>query len=76
VRTPKYNIVGNRRLDLDSGRQKNPVSLGTIAEGLLALLFAACLVAAVSLGEYVFFVFHLMLAAGFGAVFAATLRDR
>jgi hypothetical protein len=30
----------------------------------------------VSLGEYVFFVFHLMLAAGFGAVFAATLRDR
>ena len=76
VRTPKYNIVGNRRLDLDSGRQKNPVSLGTIAEGLLALLFCACLAVAVSRHEYVFFVFHLMLAAGFGAVFAATLRDR
>ena len=76
VRTPKYNIVGSRRLDVESGRQKNPVSMGTIAEGLLALLFCACLLLAVYLHEYVFFVFHLMLAAGFSAVFLATLRDR
>ena len=40
------------------------------------LILCACLLLAVYLHEYVFFVFHLMLAAGFSAVFLATLRDR
>jgi cellulose synthase/poly-beta-1,6-N-acetylglucosamine synthase-like glycosyltransferase len=75
-RTPKYNIVGSRRRDLDSGQRRKPISLGTIGEGLLALVFSASLLLAVSLHQYLFFVFHLMLAAGFTAVFVATLRDR
>lgn len=75
VRTPKYNIVGRRRGATDSGRQKK-ISNGLIMEGVLTLLFSLCLVAAVLLNEYAFFVFHLMLAIGFGSVFFVSLRDR
>ena len=76
VRTPKYNIVGRRRTAADTGRHKNPISNGLIMEGVLTLLFCLCLVLAVCLQQYAFFVFHLMLAIGFGSVFLVSLRDR
>lgn len=75
VRTPKYNIIGNGRKRI-STQQKNPISNMVIVEGLLTLLFCLALVGAVQLKEYSFFVFHLMLALGFGAVFVVSWRDR
>nr|WP_321464510.1 cellulose synthase family protein [uncultured Desulfobulbus sp.] len=75
VRTPKYNIVGRMRTQ-DQGRQKNPISNTVIIEGLLTLLFAVALVVGVQLKEYSFFVFHLMLAIGFGSIFVVSWRDR
>lgn len=75
VRTPKYNLIGNGR-KRSGTQQKNPISNMVIVEGLLTLLFCLALVGAVQLKEYSFFVFHLMLALGFGAVFVVSWRDR
>ena len=75
VRTPKFNIVGQQRGKLDR-RQRNPLGKSLIIEGLLTLLFAAALGMAVSLQSYGFFIFHLMLAIGFGAIFVASWRER
>jgi len=75
VRTPKYNIVGHIRQRRDQD-QKNPISNTLIIEGLLTLLFCAALLMGIRLQEYSFFVFHLMLALGFGAVFVLSWRDR
>ncbi len=75
VRTPKYNIIGNGRKRI-STQQKNPISNMVIVEGLLTLLFCLALVGAVQLKEYSFFVFHLMLALGFGSIFVVSWRDR
>jgi cellulose synthase/poly-beta-1,6-N-acetylglucosamine synthase-like glycosyltransferase len=75
IRTPKYNIVGRTRLKTDKG-QKIPISKYLIIEGLLTLLFIAGLLMSFHLKNYTFFVFHLMLALGFGAVFVASWRDR
>lgn len=75
VRTPKYNIVGSTRLKTDK-RQKIPISNNLIIEGLLTLLFIAGLQMSFHLSEYTFFVFHLMLALGFGSVFVVSWRDR
>jgi hypothetical protein len=75
VRTPKYNIVGHIRGKVDKG-QKNPISNTLIIEGLLALIFAAALVMSVVFQNYGFFIFHLMLALGFGTIFVASWRER
>ena len=75
VRTPKFNIVGQRRGKMDR-RQRNPIGKSLIIEGLLALLFALALGMAVSFQSYGFFLFHLMLAIGFGTIFVASWRER
>ena len=75
VRTPKYNIVGRIRQRMDQS-QKNPISNILIIEGFLTLLFCAALLLSVHLQEYSFFIFHLMLALGFGSVFVVSWRDR
>ena len=75
VRTPKYNIVGRIRQRMDSA-QKNPISNTLILEGLLTLMFSAALLMSVQVKDYSFFIFHLMLALGFGSIFVASWRDR
>lgn len=75
VRTPKYNIVGRIRKQVDQG-QKNPISNILIIEGILTLVFCVALLVTVHLQEYSFFTFHLMLALGFGYVFIVSWRDR
>jgi cellulose synthase/poly-beta-1,6-N-acetylglucosamine synthase-like glycosyltransferase len=75
VRTPKYNIIGRNRKPAE-GAQKNPISNTVIIEGLLTLLFCMALVISIQIKEYSFFVFHLMLALGFGSVFVVSWRDR
>jgi len=75
VRTPKYNIVGRMRNRVQTA-QKNPIGNTVIIEGLLTVLFCVALVAAVAMKEFTFFIFHLMLALGFGSIFFVSLRDR
>ncbi|MGI6655481.1 MAG: cellulose synthase family protein [Desulfobulbus sp.] len=75
VRTPKYNIVGRIRTLSDSS-QKIPISNTLLIEGALTLLFLLALLWAVYLNEYCFFIFHLMLAVGFGTIFVVSWRDR
>lgn len=75
VRTPKYNIVGRVRQRMDQN-QKNPISNTLIIEGILTLLFCGALLLSVYLQNYTFFVFHLMLALGFGTVFIVSWRER
>ncbi len=68
VRTPKYNI----QLSSDSFHQKNYnstyPSISTVLEGVLALVFGAAAIWGFKHGVMFFFVFHLNLAIGFGAV--------
>jgi cellulose synthase/poly-beta-1,6-N-acetylglucosamine synthase-like glycosyltransferase len=75
VRTPKYNIVGHFR-HREVREQKNPISNNLIIEGLLTLFFSAALLMSLHIHEYSFFLFHLMLTIGFGAVFIISWRDR
>ncbi len=75
VRTPKYNIVGRMRTTVDKA-QKIPISNSLLIEGLLALIFASALVMGVVFQTWGFFVFHLMLAVGFGTVFVVSWRER
>jgi cellulose synthase/poly-beta-1,6-N-acetylglucosamine synthase-like glycosyltransferase len=75
VRTPKYNIVGRVRQRL-SPDLKAPVSNTLIIEGLLTLVFFAALLMSFHLQIYSFFIFHLMLAIGFGSIFIASWRER
>ena len=75
VRTPKFNIVGQQRGKMDR-RQRNPIGKSLIIEGLLALLFAGALGIAVAFQSFGFFIFHLMLAIGFGTIFVASWRER
>ncbi len=75
VRTPKYNIMGNMRQRVNK-QLKNPISNIVIFEGLLTLFFCMALVVGAQIKEYSFFVFHLMLAVGFGTVFVVSWRDR
>ena len=75
VRTPKYNIVGRVRKKNDAGRLK-PISINLLIEGLLTLLFGGALLFGIHVGQFSFFIFHLMLVLGFGSVFVASWRDR
>lgn len=75
VRTPKYNIIGQKK-NTAADQQKNPISNMVIIEGLLCLLFIGGMAMAVYYNQYAFFLFHFMLAAGFGTVFVVSWRDR
>jgi cellulose synthase/poly-beta-1,6-N-acetylglucosamine synthase-like glycosyltransferase len=75
VRTPKYNIIGHLR-QRGTREQKNPISNNLIIEGLLTLVFCGSLLMSFHYHEYSFFIFHLMLALGFGTVFIVSWRDR
>jgi len=75
IRTPKYNVLGRIRQQMDQG-QKNPISNTLIIEGILTLVFLISLLASVHLQDYSFFIFHLMLTLGFGSVFIVSWRDR
>ncbi|MEM7102442.1 MAG: cellulose synthase family protein [Bacteroidota bacterium] len=75
IRTPKFNIKGLSDTFKQRKYLEGKISWVTIMEGLLALYF---LVAAVygptTTGTYAFFVYHLMLAFGFGAICYYSVR--
>lgn len=69
IRTPKFNLEGNPQRNSKNKYISSRINGLTIAEGVLTIYFVFALFAAVSLHDYGLFVFHLMLAFGFGCIF-------
>lgn len=75
VRTPKYNIVGRARQRVDK-TQSNPINNILVIEGILTIVFFGALFLGIHIENYTFFIFHLMLALGFGIIFSVSWRER
>jgi len=69
IRTPKFDIKGIS--DTWKGRKyrKYKISAVTVVEGLLSLYFIAGLCAAFYVGDFTFFILHVLLTIGYGATF-------
>ena len=55
---------------------ENPISNTLIIEGILTLIFFGAVLLSLHIKDYTFFIFHLMLALGFGIVFIVSWRER
>lgn len=75
-RTAKYRARDGVRTAESGARRRAPVSPETWGEGLLAGYFAATLALDAVLGTWLYAPFHVTLAAGFGAMFGATVLRR
>lgn len=68
IRTPKFNIL-NRKVNWKENSYRRPkLTILNFAEGLLSLCFLTAAFAGAGSGEFSFFLFHLMMSTGFGAV--------
>ncbi len=74
VRTPKFNIKDMGDKLMANQYLSRRLSWTTVGEGLLALYFLGAVAAAWYLANYMFVLFHALLAFGFGAVFYYSLR--
>ncbi len=74
IRTPKFNIT--RKQDRWQGNSYvfPKITLTILLEGILALYFTGALIAAIVWNDYGLFIFHGMLALGFGIVFYYSVR--
>ena len=74
VRTPKFNVA--KKNDFKGNKyDKKSISILTIAEGLLMVLFGFTAVNRALYGDLGMVPFHLMLAIGYGLVFFYTLGE-
>ena len=74
VRTPKFNVAKKNEFK-GNKYDKKSISLLTIAEGLLMVLFGFTAVNRALYGDLGMVPFHLMLAIGYGLVFFYTLGE-
>lgn len=74
VRTPKFNVSAKSEFK-GNKYDKKSISLITIAEGLLMLLFGYTAVNRAIYGDFGMVPFHLMLTIGYGLVFFSTLKE-
>lgn len=77
VRTPKYGITGNNQKNSSFQKAKyvaRKISWVTLAEGFLAVVFAAAVVAGIATDNSAFVLFHSMLAVGFGTIFYYSVK--
>ncbi len=74
VRTPKFNVTDLRESWRGNSYIKTRVNWVTVMEGILCLYFIFGIVAGISLHDWGLVFFHLMLAAGFGAVFYYSVK--
>jgi len=74
VRTPKFNVAKKNEFK-GNKYDKKSISLLTIAEGLLMLLFGFTAINRALFGDLGMVPFHLMLAIGYGLVFFYTLSE-
>lgn len=68
VRTPKFNIHATRH-PIANKYDKKTISVLSLLEGVLFVLFLSMVVYRVVRGEYSFIPFHVMLTIGYGIVF-------
>jgi hypothetical protein len=73
VRTPKFNLSSVKQDWKENKYVESKVSLVTIMEGVLAILFFSALVFGIWVGDYGLVPFHAMLSTGFGLVFFYSL---
>lgn len=74
VRTPKFNV--NKKTEFKGNKyDKKSISLITIGEGLLMLLFGYTTINRAIYGDLGMVPFHLMLTLGYGLVFFKTLQE-
>jgi len=74
VRTPKFNVAKKNEFK-GNKYDKKSISLLTIAEGVLMLLFGFTAINRALFGDLGMVPFHLMLAIGYGLVFFYTLSE-
>lgn len=74
VRTPKFNVAAKSEFK-GNKYDKKSISLITIGEGLLMLLFGYTTVNRAIYGDLGMVPFHLMLTLGYGLVFFSTLKE-
>lgn len=74
VRTPKFNIKNAGDSFVKNKYIIRKLSPSTIVEGLLALYYIGGIALGIHLELYIFLVFHIMLAFGFGAIFFFTAK--
>lgn len=74
VRTPKFNVLS--KVEFKGNKyDKKSISLITIGEGILMLVFAFTAINRASYGDLGMVPFHLMLAIGYGLVFFYSIRE-
>lgn len=76
IRTPKFNIKGEKGDWRKNQYIKSNLTFPTILEGLLSLYFASGIWIGLSSGDFILIIFHLMLAVGFGIIFFHSLLAR
>jgi hypothetical protein len=74
VRTPKFNVLSKNEFK-GNKYDKKSISLITIGEGLLMVVFGFTAVNRAIYGDLGMVPFHLMLATGYGLVFFKTLQE-
>ena len=74
VRTPKFALGAGNAVAANRYRRRE-LHWTTYGEGALAVVFAAAVAWALATGHTFFAVFHLMLAVGYAAICALTVRD-
>jgi cellulose synthase/poly-beta-1,6-N-acetylglucosamine synthase-like glycosyltransferase len=74
VRTPKFDIKSEKDSFARKAYVARKLSWTTIGEGLLAVFFVLGAAAGIYLRTYTFFLLHLMLAFGYGAIFYYSVR--
>jgi cellulose synthase/poly-beta-1,6-N-acetylglucosamine synthase-like glycosyltransferase len=74
VRTPKFNVAAKSEFK-GNKYDKKSISLITIGEGLLMLLFGFTTINRAIYGDLGMVPFHLMLTLGYGLVFFSTLKE-
>ena len=74
VRTPKFNVAAKSEFK-GNKYDKKSISLITIGEGLLMLLFGYTTINRAIYGDLGMVPFHLMLTCGYGLVFFSTLKE-
>lgn len=75
VRTPKFNIANNKDKKIQNKYDKKSISIVTIGEGLLFLIFGVTTINRLLYGDLGMVPFHLMLTIGYGTVFFSTLSE-
>jgi hypothetical protein len=74
VRTPKFNV--NKKTEFKGNKyDKKSISIITIGEGFLMLVFGFTAINRAIYGDLGMVPFHLMLSIGYGLVFFNTLKE-